>query len=160
MLGIVCPPEEALEWNHKAIQIAEGATDERARGWLGSLLNNTAWTIHDQGRPEEALELFEKALAFRLERGNPKTIRIARWCVGRCLRSLGRIDEALRMQRDLMSEGDEAGYGSEEIGECLLALGRVDEAKPHFARASELLSKDEWLVANEPARIERLRALS
>jgi hypothetical protein len=47
----------------------------------------------------------------------------------------------------------------EELGECLLALGRADEARRYFALAYEKLSADSWLVQNESARLERLRAL-
>jgi hypothetical protein len=47
----------------------------------------------------------------------------------------------------------------EEIGECLLARGRLDDARPHFAQAYTLLSQDPWLLAQESARLERLRNL-
>jgi hypothetical protein len=55
--------------------------------------------------------------------------------------------------------GTSDGYVREEIGECLLALGREAEARPHFARAWSLLSRNPWLAASEPARLERLRTL-
>ncbi|MCW5936967.1 MAG: tetratricopeptide repeat protein [Fimbriimonadaceae bacterium] len=160
MLGIASPPEDALDWNLKAIAAAEASAQPRAKKWLGSLLNNTAWTLHDMGRLDEALGLFEKALAFRREHGTSETQRIAEWSVARCLRSLGRTEEALSRQRALLAEDPDGGYTYEEIAECLLALGQAEEAKPHFARAHEILSRDEWLVANEPARLERLKSLS
>jgi hypothetical protein len=53
--------------------------------------------------------------------------------------------------------GETDGYVFEEIAECLLALGRDDEARPSFARAYELLSRDPDEV--DPVRLERLRAL-
>ncbi len=46
----------------------------------------------------------------------------------------------------------------EEQAECLLALGKTEQAQLHFRSAWELLSKDAWLVANEPTRIERLKS--
>ena len=52
------------------------------------------------------------------------------------------------------------GYAYEEVGECLLLQLQAEEAKPYFAKAHALLSADEWLVANEPARLERLQSLS
>ena len=58
-----------------------------------------------------------------------------------------------------MAEGIPDGYNHEEIGECLLALGRPDEARPHFARAYEILSKDAWLADGEPERLKRLAEL-
>lgn len=44
MLGIVEPPEKALEWNERAIARAEAAKNPRVTGWLGALYNNTGWT--------------------------------------------------------------------------------------------------------------------
>jgi tetratricopeptide (TPR) repeat protein len=163
MIAIISPPAEALQWNQRAIALAENAREERAKNWLGSLYNNTGWALHDMGRYEEALATFEKALAWRQEQGQEKEARIAQWCVARTLRSLGRIDEALAMQTalatDLDTLGESDGYVEEEIAECLLALGREEEARPHFARAFEQLANDPWLVAQEPQRLARLQKL-
>jgi len=163
MLGIVCEPKEALEWNTKAIAMAEASKDPKAKGWLGALYNNVGWTHHDSGDFEKALDLFRKALAWRAERKQETETRIARWCVARALRSLKKVEEALAIQRELLKEWEEAraedGYVFEELGECLLALGRADEAKQRFARAWELLSKDAWLAENEAKRLARLREL-
>ncbi len=165
MLGIAAGAEAGLAWNLEAIEMARASKDERARGWLGSLLNNTGWSYHDAGDPARALELFQQALDYRRQQGKQPELRIAAWCVGRCLRSLGRLEEALAMQRDLEqqwaaagSEGD--GYVYEELAELLLALERSGEAKPYFARAQALLAADPWLQANEEARLERLARLS
>jgi tetratricopeptide (TPR) repeat protein len=163
MMGIIEPPEEALAWNQKAIEFAEQSTDERAQGWLGSLYNNVGWTYHDQGSYEEALAIFEKALAWRQEKKQEVPTRIAKWCVARALRSIGRTEEALEKQQALLAEydaiGESSGYVHEELGECLLLLDRRDEAQPHFAKAFELLSKDPWFVENEADRLARLKGL-
>ena len=164
MMAIVEPPEEQLVWAARAMQTAEASPDERAKRWLGSLYNNTGWTYHDMGEYDEALDMFEKSLAWNREYGNEERVRIARWTIARAYRSLGRVEEALAMQRELeeetASQGLHAdGYVFEEIGECLLLLGRDDEARGYFARAYDLLSKDPWLVKNEAARLERLKTL-
>lgn len=113
---------------------------------------------------EKALELFEKGLAWRQERDNYQATQIAKWTVGRAKRSLGRTEEALAMQQSLFEEhetdGTSDGYVFEEIAECLKAVDRPDEARPFFARAYQELSKDGWLVDNEPDRLERLKRLS
>ena len=74
------------------------------------------------------------------------------------------MQEALDQQLALLTEhkiaGSRDGYVDEEIGECLLTLGRVDESHAYFAQAYDELSKDAWLVANEAARLERLKSLS
>ena len=163
MVAIVEQGDLALEWNLKAIGYAKASEQPRARNWLASLYNNTAWTLHDKGDYEKALELFEDALVFREEQGDETTIRIARWCIGRCLRSLGRIDEAFEIQQDLLIDaeaaGDDSGYTHEELGELLLLKGEPEEARLHFAEAYAVLSRDPWLEKNEAARIARMKRM-
>jgi tetratricopeptide (TPR) repeat protein len=162
MLGIVAPPVEREAWNMKALALAESSDEPAAQRWLPSLLNNLGWTYHDAGRFEEALDLFRRALAWQCDHGSDESLRIARWSVARALRSNGRSSEALAVHLQLADEHqeDEAdGYVCEEIAECLLALDRVDEATPWFAKAHTTLSNDDWLRANEPGRIARLRTL-
>jgi len=55
------------------------------------------------------LDVFQKALQWREEQGKVKPIRIARWCVGRTLRSLGRIEQALEIQQALLEEHERVG---------------------------------------------------
>ena len=163
MLGIVDPPHSAGEWNERAMELARSSSDPDAQRWIASLANNMAWARHDARDYEEALELFQIALAERERQDDPVRTRIARWSVARCLRSLGRADEALAEQRVLAAEleavGEIDGYVTEEIAECLLTLGRKDEARPAFARAYAELSADDELLTRQPERLERLRML-
>ena len=163
MLAIVADPASSLDWNLRAIQMAESSADEKARGWLGSLYNNTGWSYHDMGDFESALKIFQKAESYFGEVRRADRLRIAKWTVARCLRSMNRIDEALSKQMALKAEfdsiGESDGYVDEEIGECLLLLKRESEAKPYFAKAYELLSQDEWMMANEPERMKRMKEL-
>ena len=108
--------------------------------------------------------MFERALGWRKESGGTSAeVRVARWCVARAQRSLGRARQALETQRalqlELEREGAGDGYVLEELGECLLALGRTQEARPWFARAWEALSRDPWLAENEAGRLARLKEL-
>lgn len=163
MVAIAADGDFAILWNERALALAESSKHAKAREWRGSLLNNLGWTRHGKGEFAAALDLFERALDARREQGKAKPIGIARWCVARCLRSLGRTEEALdaqqELERDLASAGEHDGFVSEEIGECLLTLGREDEARQHFARAHDLLAKDPWFGEREPARLARLREL-
>jgi tetratricopeptide (TPR) repeat protein len=163
MMALVVPPEEQLEWNLNGLQIAENSVDPKARSWMGSLYNNIGWAYHDQGQYEDALKTFVKTLAYYESQRDAHWARVARWSIGRVLRSLGRYEEALKVQEEVQAQaqaaGDSDGYGSEEIGECLLALGREDEARPYFAHAYEVLSADAWLADNEPDRLARLSML-
>lgn len=164
MLGICEVGDSSLKWNERAMATAEVSEDPRTKSWLGSLYNNIGWTYHNMEQYERALELFGKGLSWRQERGNNMATRIAKWTVARTLRSLGRVDEALKTQELLIKEHEEAGttgpFVFEEMGECLLLLGKPDEAHSYFARAYELLSKDAWLKDNEPDRFERLKNLA
>jgi tetratricopeptide (TPR) repeat protein len=163
MMGIVEEPDAALDWNEKALMLAESSTDPKAQKWLGALYNNIGWTYHDQAEYEKALDLFERGLAWRQEQGQEKETRIAKWCVARALRSLERTEEALTMQEALLAEwneaGESSGYVYEELGECHLDIGNTQEAEKYFALAYEQLSRDQWLVENQPERLARLREL-
>ena len=124
--------------------------DQRAKKWLVPLYNNIGWTYHDQKDYAAALAMFEQALSAAAARGQREPVRVAKWAIARCLRSLGRYQEALHRQlilRDdpaLDSAGD--GYVFEEIGENLLALGRATEARSSFARcpASQSAGAARW----------------
>jgi len=164
MMGIVEKGDESLKWNEIAMKDAENSSDERTKGWLGSLYNNTGWTYHDMGEHEKALKLFEKNVVWHTERDSKSELIIAKWCVGRTLRSLNRVNESLKLQIDLNKEItdkglEQDGYNYEEIGECMLLLGKIDDAKPYFKKAYDLLSKDIWLVENEKERLDRLKKL-
>ncbi len=163
MLGIVDEPEPAWAWNERALALARSSPDADARRWVATLANNMGWARHDAGAPAEALELFRLALAERETQDDPRRTQIARWCVARCLRTLGSVDEALAAQEALAAElagaGVVDGYVTEERAECLLALRREDEARPLFAQAHAELSADPWLAGAEPERLARLAAL-
>ncbi len=111
-----------------------------------------------------ALDLFERALRLREAEGSQGDVLIARWCVARCLWSLGRLPEALPAQRALAAAhaaaGTSDGYVEEELGECLLQLGQADDTRPHFELAYVELSQDAWLRSGEPGRLARLKRLS
>ena len=164
MLGIAAKDKESLKWNEEAIQLAATAKDVKARRWLGALYNNTAWTYFDMGQFSEALKLFERDIEFRKQSGNNAEVGIARWSAAKMHRHLGRVEESLKLQMELLGDpdrknNDSEGYTREEIGECLLLLKRPADAAPHFARAWELLHEDPWLSRDEPDRLARLKKL-
>lgn len=164
MLGIVEPPEKQMAWSELALKSAEASHQPRARVWLGPIYNNLAWTYHDLGRYEDALDMFRRSFAWREAQGQQRESRIAAWSVARCLRSLGRIEEALELQTENLVATDEAGEPAgeieAEIGECLLALGRSSEAHQHFRRAHLALLRDTWVVEHQPERLERFKTLA
>ena len=82
MVAIVEGGEPALDWNRRALALAQSAHDPAARRWRASLLNNMGVELNALGRHLEALAILEQALAAYRERGEARTIRIARW-IGR-----------------------------------------------------------------------------
>jgi len=165
MLAIAEEGDAQMEWHLKALAMAENSKDEKARKWLGPLYNNIGWTYHDIGQYDEAMEVFQKSLAWRQEQKDAKGTFIAHWTIGHNYRSLNDIDKALEIQMQLLSEinegeADPDGHVYEEIGECLLIKEQTDEAKPYFQQAYDLLSQDKWIETNEQGRLERLKSLA
>lgn len=164
MLGILESGDLALQWDEKALDLAEHSADRRTRGWLGPLYNNIGWTYYDRKEYPRALALLEKARDVFEKGTNRGAIRIARYSVGKALRALGRVEEALALQRSAQVEMEKAnepdGYVYEELGECLLAQKHPDEARPFFVKAYALLSNDKDLVSSEPKRLRRLKELA
>jgi tetratricopeptide (TPR) repeat protein len=163
MVAIVKSGAAQRTWNSRALELAERSRDPAARRWRASLLNNIGWSWFGSENYRAALVSFRRAVRLRQQQRVAAETRIARWCVAKTLRMLGRTEEALRLHRRLSEDwrraGGKDGYVYEEMGECLLVLGRSTEARGFFRRAYGELSKDGWLVANEPKRLDRLRRL-
>jgi len=153
---------DAITWTQRGLVMARPSQDAKARSLIPAMLNNCAWDLHDMGRYDEALSLFEEAQAEWITRDKPAQIRVAKWAVARCLRSLGRYEEALTIQRVLEAEhaalGSVDGYVFEEIGENLMALNQLQEARFYFSRAVAELSQDEWFEQHEAERLANLKA--
>jgi len=164
MMEIVEPTEKKADWNRKAMLLAERSDDPGARAWLGALYNNHAWNLHDQGKYEESLAVHRKGWEWQKGHGGPRGTRIAKWSVAKLLRMVGRVEEALALQRELLDEwkeaGEDDGFVFEELGECLLALGKEDEARPWFVKAWPLLKDQTWIKDSEPKRYARLAKLA
>lgn len=163
MVALVKSGADQMRWNERALDLAERSGNRRARRWRASLLNNIGWSQSDAGAYRQALRSFRRAVTLRQRQGVPNETRIARWCVAKTLRLMGRTKQALAMQQRLLRAYRRArsrdGYVFEELGECLLTLGRTREARGFFRRAHAELSKDPWLVGAEPKRLKRLREL-
>jgi tetratricopeptide (TPR) repeat protein len=121
--GATDGPEAARAVDERALTEIEAADDPQVRRWLGSILNNLGWDLHDSGRPEDALAVFERAVQVRAAADDHGAWIVARWCVGRTLRTLGRYDEALALMRDLAADpvGADDDHVHEEIAANLAA---------------------------------------
>ncbi len=126
-------------------------------------INYWDWSYHDTGKFVEALDLFKKALAFRETKGEPSSIRVAKWSVARTCRSMKRYDDALKIQLALEEEfsklPEKDGYVNEELGDLYLVLTKTDFSKKYFGLAYSELSNDEWFKSNEAKRLQRIKEL-
>ena len=122
MLALVAPAEEQRALTEHALAVARASTDQRARDWDASLLNNLGMTHADAGDFEAALAVFEQALAARVRIGDPATIRVATWMIAWCYRNLDRRDEARALQQALKDELDSVGAVDTHVDEELALL--------------------------------------
>jgi len=158
----ISEPEKALEWNLKALQLAQQSADVRANRASASIQSSLGWNYFEQKQYQEALFMFQKALEYSEQQGDPAKIRVAKWPVAKVLRVIQHTEEALEMQRALFeeyqAEGKRNGYVYEEIAECLLVMGQEQEAQEWFAAAYAELSKDPRVVRDQN-RLNRLKDL-
>ena len=156
MLAIAAPLGEQPKYGEAALELARVAKDERARRWVGPIVNNLGWAYMDLNQPANALPYFRESLEFRISQGSEAPIRVARYSLGCVLRAVGELEEALTVLHIALAMAGSAGYVEEEIGECLFALGRADEARPFFAEAHEKLLANTDLAESDPARMARI----
>lgn len=166
--------EGKIEWNKRAINLAEQTKDERCHAWLGPIYNNLAQNYIEAEKYLEALQSFEKCKAHAEERGDQIVIRGALWGVGRALRGLNKLDQALDIQNDLLKEYEKIseqgllpmeliyigrGLVFEELAEIHFAKESDEQTQKYAHLAYEDLSKDAWMKKLYPERIQRLLEL-
>ncbi len=166
--------EGKIEWNKRAINLAEQTKDERCHAWLGPIYNNLAQNYIEAEKYQEALQAFDKCKAHAEERGDQIVIRGALWGMGRALRGLNKLDQALDIQNDLLKEYEKIsdqgllpmeliyvgrGLVYEELAEIYFAKRSGEQSQKYARLAYEDLSKDAWMKKLYPKRIERMLEL-
>ena len=164
LMATVETQKSQKEWVRKALSVAETSTQPAAKSLLTSLYTTVGWSQYDQRQFENALVTFKQAVqSVEPSEDNRKNIIAANWAVAKTLRALGKLDEALELQKDLQVRLNQLnvrdGYVYEELAECLHTMKKPAEAEPYFALAYSELSKDAWLKDNNPARLRRLKEL-
>ncbi|KAJ3220075.1 hypothetical protein HDU67_006831 [Dinochytrium kinnereticum] len=164
MLGMVEAEEgERIRRGEEGLAVCEKSTIPRTQGWTLSILINLGWAHHDQGRFEEALEVFRRAEDWarkRVEAGEEgfvDRLRVARWTVARTLRSLERVDEALEVQLELGGLPEKDVCVFEEIAELYAAKGDMEKAAKYARVCVEV--NDEVKVL-DGRRLERVASLA
>jgi tetratricopeptide (TPR) repeat protein len=157
------PQKSQLEWVVRAIEIAESSPLQKTKQWLGGLYTSLGWKLYDLRQYEKSLEALQKALRNLKAMGTPREAFVAQWSIGKILRALGRVEEAISIHRALLVElgigGTHDGRLYEELAECLHTLKHTTEAQLYFELAYRELSNDEWVRDNQPLNLKRLKDL-
>ncbi len=116
-------PGRAAQWTDEGLAELRGATDPRTLRWAVPLHASRARALLEAGEAEEALSDVEDALEAAERYGTLDQQFTARWALARCLRALGRDEEALAIQRRLAEERP-------EDPDVLAELAALTEAAP------------------------------
>jgi len=153
--------ERQIEWNRRALALAERSSKQQ--DWIPTILNNLGESYRASGKYSEALDCFQRQAQWSRDRHEEVDIYTTK-DIARMNRMLGHPDVALKLiepvAKDLKSHGKPDGYISAEYGQCLYAMGRRDEARPFLVEAYQLLSKDDYMVKNEPEELKHIKELS
>src|SRR5437879_7774411 len=110
----------------------------------GPLYGSIGWNHFERKEYQGALFMFQKALQYTEQLGDPLKIRTAKWSVAKVLRVVEHTEEALDMQRKLFEEyqgeGKKNGYVYEEIAECLQVMGQDQGEEGGIAAAAQELA--------------------
>lgn len=162
MMAIATEPKQQIIWAERALAKTRTSDDPRCKRWLGPLLNNLGWSYHDVGDYPAALTVFNDSLQFRVETGERESVLIARWCVGRCHRSLGNLEQALRIQLELLTDRTSANetdiFVLEELAECYVGLSDPVSAAGFARQAAASADAEAALGSDRFARMRELAA--
>ena len=134
-------PENASTWTKQALDLTVASTQPESKKWESALRNNYGYYLHEQGKYEDALEVFRSNVPVTEKMGNVTKARIAHWMVAWTLRSLGKLDEALAIQLRLEAENAKDStpdqYVFEELAAIYKAKGNATKSA-HYDHLYEL----------------------
>lgn len=100
----IADPARGEQWTEEAFADLRQTDDPRTLRWRFALHHNRGWALLGANDPSAALAAFTRASTAAEEHGTPDQRFLARWAVGRGLREVGRVEEALALQRLLAEE--------------------------------------------------------
>ncbi len=166
---VVQETNDKIAWNQKAIELAKKSQNPKAFSWLGALHNNLAQNYLESQEYQKAYDAFEACKKYGEVRGDSIISRGGKWGMARALRSLGDIEKALSIQKELsqeyelIAENESLPFEIITIGRGMvheeLALLYVDFAKKYAKSAHEDLSRDPWSVKLIPERIQKMNEI-
>lgn len=164
MMAVVETPKLRSKWTVLALEVAGESKDPRVRGWLGQLYISLGTHYEQLLQLTNAVECFEWAVSAFEGAGSTQEEWLARSHVGRVYRIMKRVDEALKIQQEVVQKlgkhSPHLAMAFEEMGECLLVLKRAPEAEECFKRVYELVKGDDRYEFEEPSRFKRLKTLA
>ena len=166
MAGIAEDLAGEEEWMRHMVNYLVDHPGTAAKYWLGPMHNNLGWTLFSDEQYDAAIRHFVvSGEAYETQPDKRMEVLIASYSVGRTQRAQGNCAEALPRQvatfnaiRSEFSMDDE--YVAEEIALCRGALGDARGAREPAALALAKFMADQWVVDNEPERLDALRALA
>ena len=114
-------------WTRLALVALRSVDDHRTQRWQIALHNNLGWHHFDLGHAASALEEFAAALVAARDYGTSDQRFMGEWTVARCLRQLGRTEEALAIQLRLAAERPDDPDVAAEIAALTDAPPTIEE---------------------------------
>ena len=127
----IADPLRSEQWTEEGLADLQSSTDPRTLRWGVALHNNRGWALFDAGDAHAALGEFEAAMEAADRYGTLDQQFAAQWSLARCLREVGRWQEALGIQRRLAAERP----GESDVEAELAVLSEVEEHARDAARA-------------------------
>jgi Flp pilus assembly protein TadD len=144
-------PLQQPYWAKPALAVVLASAQTAAQRWQASNHNILAYALEQQGRHADGLPQYQQALNLRLQVGNAQNTLVAGYMVARSLRFLGRVDEALVMQQQLLRDSEALGaadpYVLDELALLFKARGEAAQAEAALQRAAQLRSASKPQVA-------------
>jgi tetratricopeptide (TPR) repeat protein len=138
-------PAQQQHWAEQALALVLASNQPAAQRWQASIRNNLGYALEQQGRHAEALQHYQHALTLRRGMSNASHTHAASYMVARSLRHLGRADEALTMQQQLLKDSEALGEADpfvlDELALLYRARGDTVQAAAAVERAAKLRSK-------------------
>jgi tetratricopeptide (TPR) repeat protein len=129
MIALTEPFEQSRAWTERGLRLATSSPNPKTTHWIGVLNNNLGVGYFERRQFVPAEAAYERSLtAYRAEHADADVTHEAQFNVAQSMRLIGRLREALRLQRALDRElgpGDGLKPMVErEITACLRTIGK------------------------------------
>ncbi len=160
MISITLPSKQGREWLTGALKLADNPqATTAAKKWKAHLLMRIGWQEFDVRNFQAALDHFDKALVCA-DKDDSTLFQTLKWCRARVLRAIGKINEAMAVQNeiltDLATEGVLNGHVYLELAECFNALHDQEQSSHYYELAHEKLKLSKWYSENFSSELSEI----